>query len=116
MKRVIFLILISLFLFLPSFAMADVVISGPISSDTTWSPPNVYVIDSSFSVLAGITLTIEPDTIIKAKSTWYGGPSIYGRLIAHGTSELPIHFTSWGDDSIGGDTNGDGSGAGIPGS
>ena len=92
MKKIIFIIFV--FLFLPNFVSADVIVSGPISSDTTWSPPNVYVIDTSFSVASGTTLTIEPGTIIKAKSTWYGGPSIYGKLVAHGTSESPIIFTS----------------------
>lgn len=94
-------------LFFPNFALADTVVSGAISADTTWSPVGgVYLIDSSFSVAAGATLTIEPGTIIKAKVTSYGGPSIYGKVVAHGTSDLPIHFTSISDDSLGGDSDG----------
>ena len=77
------------FLGLPSFVLADTAVSGAISSDTTWSSSGgVYVIDSSFSVATGTTLTIEPGTIIKAKTTYYGGPSIYGELVVLGTSEL----------------------------
>ena len=44
MKRVILFGLFFTFLFLPNFAIANVVVSGPISSDTTWSPENgVYI-------------------------------------------------------------------------
>ena len=92
-----------LFLFVAFPVYADTTISGPISFDTTWSPAGgVYIIDSNFSVLLGVTLTIEPGTIIKARTTALGGPSIYGRLIANGTSELPIRFTSISDDTPGG--------------
>lgn len=97
------------FLGLPSFVLAETItISRPISSDTTWLASNVYIIDSYFSVLAGATLTIEPGTIIKEKVTDYNYVSIYGKIIAHGTSTAPIYFTSFRDDSVGGDTNNDG--------
>jgi len=100
---------ISLFLLLGSSVYADTTVSGTISTDTTWSPAGgVYIISSDFSVASGTTLTIEPGTIIKAKTTALGGPSIYGRLMANGTSELPIYFTSFYDDSVGGDTGNDG--------
>ena len=95
MKKVVLLVLpILFFVFLPSFASAET-----ISVDTIWSPSDgEHIIDSSFSVMASTTLTIMPGTIIKAKSTWYGGPSIYGKLVAHGTSESPIIFTSQNGD------------------
>jgi hypothetical protein len=112
MRRVILSILLTLFL--P--AGADTVVSGAISSDTTWSPSGgVYIIDSNFSVLPGVTLTIEPGTIIKARTTGMGGPSIYGNLIAFGTEAEPIYFTSIWDDSIGGDTDGTGPSVSTPG-
>ena len=108
MRKVLLLFLLLTFFVWPNFTFADTTISGPISSDTTWSPDGgVYIIDSYFSVPSGVTLTIEPGTIIKAKTTALGGPSIYGNLIAEGTSELPIYFTSISDDSIGGDTGND---------
>ena len=104
------------FLGLPSFVLADTAVSGAISSDTTWSSSGgVYVIDSSFSVATGTTLTIEPGTIIKAKTTYYGGPSIYGELVVLGTSELPIYFAAISDNRVGGDTNGDGPSVGVSG-
>ena len=109
MRRGLFLILLFAFLFyqvLPCFYIA---ISGTITSNTTWSPAGgVYVLDGSFSVATGITLTIEPGTIIKVKVMGYYWPSIYGKIIAHGTSTAPIYFTSINDDSVGGDTNNDG--------
>src|SRR3990167_7928603 len=99
-------LLVAIFLFIALPASADTVITGTITSDATWSPAGgVYIIDSSFSVASGVTLTIEPGTIIKARATGMGGSSIYGILLAHGTSGLPIYFTSYWDDSIGGDTD-----------
>lgn len=87
--------------FAPNFASADTVfVSGSITSDTTWVSSNVYVINSSFSVASGVTLTIEPGTVIKGRSTGLGGPSIYGNLVALGKEENPIIFTSSNDDSL----------------
>lgn len=108
---------IFLLFFLIAFpASADTNISGTISSDTTWSPAGgVYIIDSSFSVASSTTLTIEPGTIIKARVNSQGGPSILGHLIARGTSELPVYFTSIYDDSVGGDTGDDGPNVGTNG-
>ena len=104
------------FFVLPSFALADtIVVSNPITSDTIWSPPNVYVIDTGFSISAGVTLTINPGTILKVRAVGYYWPSIYGKVIAHGTSTAPIYFTSINDDSVGGDTSGNGPSAGAPG-
>lgn len=97
---------------LPSFAYADVTVSGPLTSDTTWSPANgVYVLGPGVSVPPGVTLTIEPGTIVKANianSSTIVWLEVRGRLVVDGTSEAPVHFTSIRDDAIGGDTNGDG--------
>ncbi len=70
---------------------------------TTWTRNNTYLIDGFVFVNDGQTLTIEPGTVIKAK-TGQGSLSSAlivsrgGRIIAEGTSSDPIIFTVEGDD------------------
>jgi hypothetical protein len=78
------------------------------SANTTWTlASSPYVLDGSVTVAAGVTLTIEPGVIVK-----FNGAArelrIDGTLSAAGTSASPIVFTSLQDDSVGGDTGGDG--------
>ncbi|MEK7117775.1 MAG: right-handed parallel beta-helix repeat-containing protein, partial [Patescibacteria group bacterium] len=81
---------------------ADTVISSPISIDTVWTASSSpYIIDSSFLILAGVTLTIEPGVVVKAKITGLEGPNIRGTLVARGTNEAPIIFTSFNDSEAG---------------
>lgn len=117
MKKIIFSLLsLSFFLIWPNFVSADVSANTTITADTTWSPTNgVYIIGSSFSVAPNVTLTIEPGTVIKAQTTSQSQPKIYGKMIAYGTAENPIYFTSFFDDALGGDTDGYGPTVGTPG-
>lgn len=87
-------------------------VSGSISSNTTWSKDKIYVVDNTVSI-EGATLTIEPGTIIKIAK--YDGKPIAspfyineerGSINATGTTVAPIIFTSYSDDSKGGDTDG----------
>ena len=82
---------------------------GTISSNTTWSPQNapVYELSCGVTIAPNTTLTIAPGTIVKAAQGV--GLTVQGSLVASGTTAQPITFTSLRDDSIGGDTNGDGS-------
>jgi hypothetical protein len=88
-------------------------VSGHIAQDTTWVSGNVYVIDSSVTVDAGVTLTIQPNVVVKfnTNTSMY----VYGTVNAigggSGGSFNRIYFTSLKDDAVGGDTNGDGVGS-----
>jgi len=84
-------------------------ITGPISSDTTWTIENSpYVIQGPVSILSNITLTVQPGVVVKFAYT-SSALMVYGNLNSQGTASQPVYFTSLKDDSVGGDTNGDGS-------
>ena len=108
-QRCLILAAAALTLACPRGARAATNVGGTMSVDTTWTAAgSPDVLTSNVSVAANVTLTLQPGVIVKALNT---GLSIAdtGRLIAQGTASEPIVFTSLKDDSIGGDTNGDGS-------
>lgn len=85
------------------------------TSNTTWTTAgSPYVLDGDVHVDSGVTLTINPGVIVKfngsTRSLW-----VNGTLSASGTSGNRIVFTSYQDDSAGGDTNGDGTSTGTAG-
>jgi hypothetical protein len=87
---------------------------GPLNTSTTWNhdyfgnSPMPYVIDGSFSVSSGKTLTIDPNVVVK----FYDATSLLsvaGTLTVNGEYSTPTTFTSFKDDlNIGLDTNNDG--------
>ena len=86
---------------------ADTVVSGTIGVDTTWNlAGSPYIVTSSITVNPGVTLTIDPGVIIKF--TGAQGLIVQGNLDSNGAAGSPVVFTSYLDDSAGGDTNGDG--------
>ena len=88
--------------------------SGTIATDTTWSwAYSPYVVTDNVTVNSGVTLTVEPGVIVKFNET--KGMTVKGRIVANGTSTARIVFTSIEDDSIGGDTGGDGPTVGAKG-
>jgi hypothetical protein len=95
MKKVV-LVVLGFFFILPCFASADVNVSGSISPGTIWSPANgIYIIENSFFVPVGVTLTIKPGTIVKVKNLGFNFPVIYGKIAAIGTEDAPIIFTAF---------------------
>ncbi len=81
-------------------------VTSDISSPTTWTAGNVYVIQNYISVTS--TLTIQPGTVIKLDAGRLRVDGS-GKILATGTAANRIVFTSLFDDTYCGDTNGDGS-------
>ena len=97
---------LSLLLSVPASAAVEQV-KGTITGNVTWTHDNIYRITGETTIDKDAVLTIEPGTIVKMGD----GVEFYvvGTLNALGASSSRIVFTSIHDDSVGGDTNGDGS-------
>ena len=84
-----------------------------IGQNTTWNNDLVYVLFSSKgdypTVASGSILTLEPNTVIKGHGGIHSILLVQGELIAQAASSSEIVFTSFKDDSFGGDTNNDSS-------
>jgi hypothetical protein len=77
-------------------------VTGNITSDVTWTSNNIYILKGRISVIDGVTLTIEPGTIIKGEVGQSANASVLivargGTLDAVGTADDPIIFTSVAD-------------------
>ncbi|MDP3956012.1 MAG: lamin tail domain-containing protein [bacterium] len=80
------------------------------ANDVTLKKANSpYITKTNWGIPPGTTVTIEPGVVIKLLSS-SAQISIVGTLIAQGTSDEPIIFTSIYDDEYGGDIHHDGSG------
>ncbi len=73
-----------------------IVPAGSISTNTTWTRSNIYLLNGFVYVESGATLTIEAGTIIKGDLANKGALIIKqgGRINAVGTATQPIVFTS----------------------
>jgi len=88
-----------------------ITVTGAISASTTWTSDIIYQLNQKVVVSEGVTLTINPGTIIKGSA---GTGSLASALIvargatlnAQGTSDQPIIFTSTSDNIICGETAG----------
>ncbi len=67
-------------------------VSGVLSSNTTWTNDKTYVVTGNILVPNGVTLTIEPGTVVKFDGFY--NIQVEGQLIAAGTESNMIVFTS----------------------
>lgn len=77
-----------------------------VDGDMTVTASVLPYLFSTLDVNAGATLTIEEGAVFKSK--YYGQITVKGQLNVNGTSDKKVTFTSESDDTVIGDTNGDG--------
>lgn len=80
-------------------ALAKETIANTISADTTLTSDKIWIIDGLVTVQDGATLTIEPGTVVAGKYGTADNSSYMviapgGKIIADGTADAPIIFTS----------------------
>lgn len=85
--------------------------TGEITADETWTSNNIYVLDGKVIVQSGATLTIEAGTIIKGAEGQEASAAALivargGKIMANGTADAPIIFTSVLDDITYGEKTG----------
>lgn len=78
-------------------------VSGNITQNTTWESGKIYVLESRIAVVSGVTLTIQPGVIVKGQAgTGANATALLiargGKLMAEGTADSPIIFTSVADE------------------
>ncbi|HNE28164.1 MAG TPA: hypothetical protein PLW66_03305, partial [Saprospiraceae bacterium] len=75
---------------------AQTVVTGDITTNTTWTKNNTYLLSGFVYVTNGAVLTIEPGTVIKGDKATKGSLIVTrgAKLIADGTPNEPIVFTS----------------------
>jgi len=98
----------------PTFAQLDgdlpvTQVSGTLSSNQTWDNDRVYMLNGVY-VPSGVTLTINAGTILKTSNASTAGITVEqgGTVDVLGNSSDPVIFTSYRDDTLGGDSNNDG--------
>ncbi len=85
--------------------------SGFIETNETWNSECIYILNNKVVVPDGVTLTIEPGTIIKGASGTGSLASALvvargGKILANGTASQPIVMTSTADNVTVGESNG----------
>jgi len=89
-----------------------------INTDQRWTADTIYLLNNLTFVESPATLIIEPGTIVRGEPVTTGGSSTLdpadpgsliicrgAKIVAQGTAESPIYFTSVGDPFVPGGTN-----------
>jgi hypothetical protein len=107
MKRYSLFILL---LLVPSLTFADTLLptNATITENTHFvASSSPYIIEDYLNIQAGATLVIDPGVVVKLKSR-YGCIGGLGNLIIGSNTGTRTYITSYKDDTVGGDSNGDG--------
>jgi hypothetical protein len=79
------------------YGAPTVTVNTAITTNTTWTSNNVYLLQGIIYVNSGVTLTIQPGTVIRGDNT-VANSSLFvargGKIQAIGTACAPIVFTS----------------------
>ena len=81
---------------------ADIAVNSNLTASSTWTKGNTYILDGRVFVTDGVTLTIEPGTVIKGKVRAPQDASALviargAKINANGTAAEPIIFTAEAD-------------------
>ncbi len=97
MKKIYCLIVFALIGFNATLSAQTITITDSVATTQTWTNSHIYLIQGFVYVVSGVTLTIEPGTIIMGDHTFTGSSLIIERgakIMAAGTPAQPIIFTS----------------------
>ncbi len=91
--------------------METIDVSGEITSNTTWTTGDTYILQDRVTVTNGATLTIQPGVIVKGVAGTGANASTLliargAQLMAMGTAQSPIIFTAESDNIQPGETVG----------
>ena len=83
-------------------------VTSNIIENTTWETGKIYILEGRITVLPGITLTIQPGVIVKGREGSGSNATALliargAKLMAEGTANSPIIFTSVADEILPGE-------------
>ena len=73
---------------------AEVLVSGNITTSTTWTSNNTYNLQGQVYVSPGATLTIQAGTVVASDAGGSLAVTRDARLVCNGNASSPVIFTS----------------------